>query len=52
MGVLCETIFRYAYINKNERVAEYKQNLVPFIRLFEFGNETELIRNGKNDKHE
>ena len=48
--VLCETIFRNAYMDKNERVAGYKQNLVPFIRLFEFGNETELIRNGKNDK--
>ena len=50
--VLCEMVFRNAYINKNERVAGYKWNLVLFIRLFEFGNETELIRNSKNDKHE
>ena len=47
--VLCEMISRNAYMDKNEWVAGYKRNLVPFIRLFGFGNgnETELIRNRK-----
>ena len=29
---------------KNELVAKYELNLVPFIRLFKFGNETEILR--------
>ena len=50
--ILCEMFSWNAHMGKNERVTGYKQNLVPFIRLFEFGNETELIRIAKEDKHE
>ena len=43
--VLFEITPQNACFNKNQLVAKYKLNLVPSIRLFRFGNETELMRN-------